>query len=177
MNTEKHLILVKGEDKTEKIKWCAYENGKWQVTFESGKTYSYGYHNVKWLKNPKLLNLDTTVVYENGQPISGVNNILDFGEYIRICFVTGRKRVYDRQEISIEQSNLKNTDDHNCFKYLKQLAAKISVKDEDDNSFLSRQYANLTFFRPKSVFAKYSYPTTLIILGLCHAPYFLLDLI
>lgn len=161
MNTEKHLILVKGEDKTENIKWCAYENGKWQVTFEGGKTYSYGYHNVKWLKNPVLLHSETTVVYENGQLISGIDKILIFGEYIRICFVTGHKRVFDRQEISIEQSDLKNTDDHNCFKYLKQLAAKISVKDEDDNSFLSRQYANLTYFRPKSVLAKYLYPTTL----------------
>ena len=50
MNTDMHLILVKGEEKTESISSCLYEDGKWQITFERGKTYSYNYLNVQWLK-------------------------------------------------------------------------------------------------------------------------------
>lgn len=70
MDTKKHLILVKNEDKTEAINYCKYENGKWQV----------------------------------------------------------------------------------------QLATVTNVKDEEDKSFLSRQYEKITFISPSSVLAKYLYP-------------------
>lgn len=66
-------------------------------------------------------------------------------EYKRICFVTGFKKNYHRNEITIEQRCLNNPAAHNCFEYLKKLAEKISVKDEDDRSFLSRQYAKLSY--------------------------------
>jgi len=102
LNIEKHLILVKGEDKTEAISRCTYENGKWNVEFHRDKVYPYNYLNVQWLKNPVSLDPATTVVYQNNQPLSGVKA-------------------------------------HNVFEYLKQLAEKISVTDEQDISFLSKQ--------------------------------------
>lgn len=123
MNIEKHLILVKGEDKTEAISSCKYENGKWHVTFAKGKTYSYNYLNVMWLKSPVILDSATTIVYENGHPLSGVKTIFDFGEYLRICFINGYQKVYPSREITVEQSCLKNTSASDCFAYLKELAA------------------------------------------------------
>lgn len=158
MNIEKHLILIKGEDKTEAISRCMYEDGKWQVTFAKNKTktYSYNYLNVQWFKNPVSLHPATTVVYQNNQPVSGIEKIFVFNDnYIRICFVTGYKKVYRRQEITIEKSCLNNPDVHNCFEYLKQLAEKVSVKDEEDSSFLSKQYEKITCISPRSVLAKY----------------------
>lgn len=131
MDIEKHLILLKGEDKTEKISRCIYEDGKYKVTFLKGKTYAYNYSNVQWLKNPVSLDSPTTVVYKDSQPVSGVDKILDFQEYKRICFVTGFKKVYHKKEITIEQSCLNNPDAQNCFEYLKKLAEKIRVKNED----------------------------------------------
>jgi len=47
LNIEKHLILIKGEDRTEDISRCRYENRKWQVEFATGKTYAYNYPNVQ----------------------------------------------------------------------------------------------------------------------------------
>jgi len=82
MNIEKHLILIKGEDKTEEISHCEYANGKWQVKFVRGRIYSYNYSSVQWLKNPVSFNGETTVVYENNQPLSGVDKIFDFGGYM-----------------------------------------------------------------------------------------------
>ncbi|GFP76376.1 hypothetical protein [Clostridium fungisolvens] len=57
MNIERNLIFIKGEDKTEKITYCKYNNGKYDVTF-TGKptTYSYNYSNVRWLSKPEELN-------------------------------------------------------------------------------------------------------------------------
>lgn len=163
LNIEKHLILVKGEDKTEAISRCVYEHGKWRVTFTNNpKTYSYNFLNVQWLKNPVSYNPAETVVYENNQPLSGVDKILVFNEgYIRICFVTGYKKLYRRHEITLEKSCLNNPDVNNCFEYLKQLTEKVSVKDEDDSSFLSKQYEKITCISPRSVLANYLHPAAI----------------
>lgn len=162
MNIEKHLILIKGEDKTEAISRCISEGGKWQVNFGTDKTYSYNYLNVQWFKDPVLLNPAKTVVYQNNQPVSGVEKIFVFNEeYIKICFVSGYKKVYHKQEITIEQSCLNNLHVHNCFEYLKELAKKVSIKDEEDISFLSKQYEKITYISPSSVLAKYLYPAAL----------------
>ena len=161
MNIEKHLILVKGEDKTEAISSCKYQNGKWHITFEKGKTYSYNYLNVVWLKNPVISDSAATIVYENSHPLSGVKMIYDFGEYIRICFETGYMKVYPSREITVEQSHLKNPRAHDCFAYLKQLAEKTSIKDEDNQSLLKKQYDKITFISPSSVLAKYLSPSVL----------------
>ena len=161
MNIEKHLILVKGEDKTEKISSCSYKEGKWQITFANGKPYSYNYLNVQCLKNPVVLDSATTLVYKDNQPLSRVDKIFDFGEYIRICFPNGYSKVYPRPEIRIEQSCLQNPQANNVFEYLKQLAEKVSVLDENDRSFLSKQYDKITCVSSSSVLAKYLHPTEL----------------
>lgn len=172
MNIEKHLILIKGEDKTEQISQCKYENGKWQVQFGQGKTYSYGYLNVQWLRDPVVHTGDATVVYQNKQPLSGVEKIYDFGEYIRICFVSGYKKVYGRGQITLSQSCLLNPYSRNVLKYLGELAEKVSVTDEDDSSFLSRQYAKLTWVSPDSALAKHLNPTALNSTGQVLMPIF-----
>ena len=163
MNIDKHLILIKGEDKTESISRCTYANGKWHVVFAKDKTYSYNYNynNVQWLKNPVSLDPATTVVYRSDQPLSGIKKILVFDDYIKICFVTGFKKVYRSHEITIEQSCLNNPDAHNSFEYLKQLADKVSVTTEEDIKFLSKQYEKITCVSPGSVLAKYLHPTAL----------------
>lgn len=161
MDIEKHLILLKGEDKTDQISSCVYEDGKYKVTFLQGKTYTYNYGNVLWFKNPVSLDSVTSVVYEDKHPISGVEKILDFEEYIRLLFVNDYQKVYHRNEITIEHSCLNNPDARNCFEYLKKLAEKVGVNDEEDHSFLSKQYSKLSFISSQSVLAQYLSPTPL----------------
>lgn len=162
MNIEKHLILIKDEDRTGDIRSCIYENGKWQVKFNNKeKMYSYNFNNVQYFNNPVALQSATTVVYQNNQPLSGVDKIFIFDDYVRVCFVTGYKKIYRRQEIKIEQSCLKNSDKLSTFEYLKLLSKVIKI-NEEDNSFLSNQYEKMTFVSPSSVLAKYLSITPLI---------------
>ena len=163
MNVEKHLILVKGEDRTEAISHCKYENGKWQVRFiGNDKIYPYSYLNVEWLKDPVSLFPETTVVYHNNQPLSGVSKILVFKDHIRLFFVSGYKKVYSRHELKLEQSCLQNQDVKNCFTYLKQLASIIRVTNEADDNFLSNQYEKISYISESSVLANYLCPNPLI---------------
>lgn len=156
MNIEKHLILVKGEDKTEQIDYCEYTNGKWQVIYHNNSTgYPYNYNNVVWYKNPKIVKQETCVVYDQDQPLSSITKILDFGDYYRIVFRTGYRKVYRRSSIIIEETCLTSKNAHDCFDYLKKLANHVSIKGEDDISFLSKQYNKLIIISPRSVLAVY----------------------
>lgn len=156
LNIEKHLILVKGEDKTDEIEYCEYNNGKWSVKYHNNyKVYTYSYPNLNWFHKPNTIDPEKNIVYYNNQPISGIINIIDFGQYVRLIFKTGYKKVYPRSSIAIEETCLSNNASHNCFEYLKKLADCISIKNEDDISFLSKQYARLTKISPRSVLAAY----------------------
>lgn len=156
MNIERHLILVKDEDKTEQISNCEYVNGKWQVVYHNNsKVYTYNFINVIWLRGPKVIWRENLIVYSNNQPISGIEKLIDFGKYIRLIFKTGYSRVYDRTSILIEESCLNNRDASNCFEYLSRLADHVSIRLENDISLLSKQYSKITTVSPRSVLSAY----------------------
>lgn len=156
MNVEHNLILIKNQDKTEQIDSCKYINHKWLIRFyNSNKVFTYNESNVVWLRNPNLIDHSASIVYVNNQPISGINFIQDFGKYIRLFFNSGYKKTYLSIDLTIEQTCLTNQKAYNCFDYLKTLANQVSVKFEEDMSFLSKQYNNLTTISPRSVLAAY----------------------
>lgn len=159
MNIEKNLILIKGEDKTEEIKYCKYENGKWHIQFiDNNKSYSYNYNNARWITDPVELNSTTTIIYENNKPISGVVKIFKFEDYIRLCFKTGYSKLYPISSVVIKETCLKNKNSNNCFEYLKQLSESVSTTLDDDSSFLSKQYKNIKNVSPRSVLAIFLNP-------------------
>lgn len=161
MNIEKNLILIKGEDKTEKVTYCKYTNGKYQVTFDNNKSYSYNYNNVKWISDPIEMNSETTILYENNQPISGINKIFKFDDYIRVCFKSGYTKLYPMHSLVIEETCLNKTGSSNCFEYLKKLSANINVSLDEEASFLSKQYNKTKSISPRSVLAAYLNPKEL----------------
>ena len=147
---------MKNQDKTIDIDLCKYENGKWMVRYQNNqKVYSYSYENVVLYKNPNILDHHTCMVYENNVPISGVITIIDFGDYVKLFFKSGAKKLYPKSNIFIEETSLIHKSAKNTFEYLKTLAQFISIKDDDDFSFLSKQYNSLTQISPRSVLAMY----------------------
>lgn len=157
MDLNKYLILIKNEDKTDQIDSCEFRNGKWHVQFRNTyKRYTYSEQNVVRYRNPNLLDPLNCIVYADGQPVSGIQAIHDFGKYIRVVFHSGFKKAYISSRIKIEVSCLSNNEAANCFGYLKNLADQVSVKPEDENlSFLSKQYNRMTAISPQSALAMY----------------------
>lgn len=156
MNIEKHLILIKGEDKTEEIYHCEGSNGKWRVIFKNNNTeYTYSFYNVEWHKFIRVINHETNIIYNNNQPLIGIEKMIDFGKYIKIIFKTGYTKIYDRSDIVIEETCLVNKAANDCFEYLRKLADYVSIKSEEDISFLSKQYNRVTTISPRSVLSAY----------------------
>ncbi|SFC94983.1 AAA domain-containing protein [Bacillus sp. UNCCL81] len=156
MNDDKDLILIKNMDKTEEIEFCELVKDKFEVKYRnSSKSYCYNSLNVCWYKDPKVYDPKKWLVYENNSPVNGVFTILDFGEYIKLKFQSGYKKLYKKSEIYIEETSLKNSSSKNIFEYLNKLGGQISVRDEREKSFLSQQYSKLEVISPRSVLSTY----------------------
>ena len=161
MNIEENLILIKNEDKTDKVISCEHSNGKYKITFDNNKIYTYNYQNVKWISHPVEINAETTIIYENNQPITGAVKIFKFEEHIKVCFKTGYKKLYHISNIKMEETCLVNKTSNSCFEYLKALAAKVSITTKDDSSFLGKQYNRIKNISPRSVLSAYLTPQEL----------------
>lgn len=156
LNIESQLVLVKNEDKTEKIDCIKYASKTWQIKYlSSPKVYSYSYSNVVRYENPIIIEQEKVMIFEKDKPLSGIGKLLDFGDYIRIIFKNGFSKVYPASSIIIEENRLGNQAVQSCFSYLKALAEQVSVKDEGDLSFLSKQFNYLTEVSPRSVLSAY----------------------
>jgi len=155
LNIEENLILIKGEDKTERVIFCVNNNGKCSVTFDNNKIYTYSCINVKWFRNPIEINTETTIIYENNGPIAGVIKIFKFDEHIRVCFKSGYKKIYKISDIVMEETSLNNKTSNNCFDYLKKLAESIGSTLKDESRFLSNQYNKIKNISPRSVLSAY----------------------
>ncbi|NFF82339.1 DUF2726 domain-containing protein [Clostridium botulinum] len=157
MNIEKNLVFLNGKDKTEQIKYCKYDSGKYKITFNNtDKVYTYGYNSVQWFNNVIEYAPEDNIIYEENSPISGVIKIIEFdGQYIRVIFKNGYNKLYSKSQIRIEKSCLKSKISSSCFDYLKKLSNCVSITTDDGISLLSKQYNKLNKVSKESVLAKY----------------------
>ena len=82
MDERKHLILLKGQNKTKNIRFIKpNEQGKgYDISFGDGKTYTYGYTSVIWLQEPDVKNPQLYRIRANGKSIDKIDGIFVFGE-------------------------------------------------------------------------------------------------
>jgi len=79
-----------------------------------------------------------------------------FGKYIRIFNTNGYSRLYKRSDLQFEQNCINHNKVKNCLSYLKELSNIVSIKfDEDEESYLRKQYNNITTINSNSVLATY----------------------
>lgn len=137
MNTRHNMIIIKGEIKTAEIRSCRYNENtaKWDVTFRDGRTYSYGYLNVEWLKEPVILNPNLYRISREGREFFDITAIYVFKNsyesYWHICFGNGSERDYLRSDLNIVESCLTQRQSANVFEYIKQIAGLSDIKNEE----------------------------------------------
>ncbi len=157
INIENDLILIKGEDRTKDISSCVLENDKYIIKFGKGQPYTYNYNKVQWLKGPECFCGSSVVAYQDNIPLSGVDKIYDFGEYIKIFFTYHNySEVYKSQDLEVKFSCLDDQKAKKILEYLKQIAECIKADGDKEDGFLAKQYEkHLSFVSPDSVLAKY----------------------
>jgi len=143
MDARKHLIIIKGKDQTDSVANFQFRNGKCEVVYTSApnKTYSFQSSNVEILPLKKKIDPAQVIVIANGQAISGIDEILDFGGYYRIVRNGKRDLSFYRSEVQFQQNCLADGKNQEAFQYFKETAAAISLVAENGINILSRVHS------------------------------------
>lgn len=167
MNTRYNMVLIKGEIKTSEITSCVYnkDKGKWDVEFNNGKTYEYGYPNVEKLKDPTVLNPNIYHISREGREFFGITAIYVFKganeTYWHICFDKDKERDYRQSDLHIVESCLSQRESANVFEYIKQIANLSDIKNKrTGEKLLSKRFEKI-FVGNDVALAKYLNPSSL----------------
>ena len=160
MDARKHLIIIKGKDQTDSVASFQFHDGKCEVVYTSApnKTYSFQSSNVEILPLKKKIDPAQVIVIANGQAISGIDEILDFGGYYRIVRNGKRDLSFYRSEVQFQQNCLADGKNQEAFQYFKETAAAISLVAENGINILSMQYDKIRQVSEDTVLASYLAP-------------------
>ena len=160
MDARKHLIIIKGKDQTDSVASFQFHDGKCEVVYTSApnKSYSFQGSNVKILPLQKKIDPAQVIVTANGQTISEIDELLDFGGYYRIVRNGKKDLSFRRSEVQFQQNCLADGKNLEAFQYFKETAAAISLVTENDINILSIQYNKITQVSEDTVLANYLTP-------------------
>lgn len=168
MNTRYNMVIIKGEIKTPEIMSCIYnrDTKKWDVKFNNGKTYSYGYSNVEKLTGPTVLNPNMYRISREGREFFDIADIYVFHStyesYWHICFGNGSERDYRQGDLNIVESCLNQSQAASVFEYIKQIAGMSDIKNEDTGEkLLPKRFEKISFVGNEVALAKYLNPSSL----------------
>ena len=168
MNTRYYMVIIKGEIKTSEIMSCVYNRNtqEWDVKFNTGKTYSYAYSNVKKLTKPDVLNPNMYRISRDGREFFAIKSIYVFRSkyesYWHICFGDGSERDYHRSDLHIIESCLNQGPSSNVFEYIKQIADLSNIRNEETGEkLLYNRLAEISFVDSDVALAKYLNPSLL----------------
>ena len=175
MDTRNYMVIIKGEIKTSEIMSCVYnrDTQKWDVKFNNGKTYSYAYSNVEWLKDPQVLNPEMYRISREGRDFFDIRAIYVFRSvyesYWHICFGDGSERDYCQRELHIVESCLREKQSANVFEYIKQIAGLSDIRNEETGEkLLSKRFDKISFVGSDVALAKYLNPSSVQVSKMGH---------
>lgn len=156
MDLNSIMILINGEDKTSSINSIQYKNDfKILIKFKNNSnTYSYNKENVVILDNPKIIELDGSVAYIDGNPINDPKFIIDFGLFIRVIDCNKRSITIKKDQFSVLKNGAENKDAQSILDYLRDISKYISDNSSEE-SFLNKQMNDIKFVHPESVLSCY----------------------
>ena len=125
MDARKHLIIIKGKDQTDSVASFQFHDGKCEVVYTSApnKTYSFQSSNVEIVSLQKEINPAQVIVTANGQTISGIDELLDFGGYYRIVRNGKKDLSFRRSEVQFQQNCLAEGKNQAAFETAKRMLA------------------------------------------------------
>lgn len=149
-----HLILLKGEDKTEEVSSFKYEKGRpfVIVTFRNGSTFRYSSSHFAVYKGAETVLLDGKALLLDDSLRMDAYGVQKFGAYTRVIFTDGSYRTVHSKQIRItDQVVCKSRDG---FQYLCEIAEKIGLMVEGRN-ILKLNYDKVKEIRGNSVLRDY----------------------
>ena len=160
MDPRKRLIIIKGKGQTDSVASFRFHDERCEVVYTSApnKTYDFQSGNVEILPLQKKIDPAQVIVTANGQTISGMDELLDFGAYYRIVRSGKKDLSFRRSEVQLRQNCLTDGKNKEAFQYFKETAAAISLVAENGINILSMQYDKIQQVSEDAVLASYLAP-------------------
>lgn len=156
MNVHKYLIIVKGADRTDSVESYNFENGKCYIKFFNNENiYPYDESNVQVFNLQNEIDPKSVIVNVDGEQITGIEIILDFGAFYRI-FRKGKKDLlYSCDKVQFFHNCLSDPKTGDLFEYFKKIAESVSLVTENGFNILGDQYQKIKHVQDNTVLSSY----------------------
>jgi len=106
-----------------------------------------------------ISNNDFKIFLKGVDETNTVESYQYMGMKCRVTFRNGKSFDYNSNNVKITESCLKRQEANDCFMYLSELARVVGISSEMEDgrlvNFLDRNYSNINFVDPESVFGEY----------------------
>jgi len=155
MNPNSNLVIIKGENKTLRVKYIRNEYNKSYVTFSNGKQFPYNRNNVLWLRNPIELDLSDSQIYHEDKKIQVPVKLLKFNDWYSLIYSDTYMEAYHKSMIKVTQYKLSERTGLDIWSYYKELSKNISLVLEDGRALLESKYEKIKSIDPNTLLASY----------------------
>lgn len=160
MNSQKYLVLIKGEDKTEEI--LNYDRDRYyiHVNYKNAENmYTYSKKDFEFYKDPVEIDMKKSKIYLNQGYVYNIVKVLKFDRHYRIFFENNSTIVVGENDINIVQNDDKMVVSSNKFEYFKEISKIVSVRTEEGIGLLTKEYEKINFIEKDTALYKYITPS------------------
>ena len=109
MDSKKYMLLINGQDKTDSVASFRFQDGMCDVVYSSApKPYHYRAEKVQLLKVQSRIDPSQFIITVDGNPLSQVDEILDFGPFYRFLRTGKRALTYPKGQVELQKNCLTN---------------------------------------------------------------------
>ena len=156
MDIKKYMLLVNGQDKTDSVASFHFQNGMCEGVYTSSpKSYRYHAGKVRLLKVQNHITPSEFIITVDGNPLSQVDEILDFGPFYRFLRNEKKALTYPKGRVELQKNCLTNQKQAGVFEYFKETAAAVSLVAEGGLNILSAQYERIKSVSDATVLSCY----------------------
>ena len=160
MDVTKYLVIIDGEEKTNKLTFCNRTPFGFSVKYNtSKKAYEYTDPNrIQYYETQDELDPALHSISKNGKKFFAVERIINFGPYLRIYFNGKLPRLYKSHELDIKISGIAPANAMNRFNYLKELSKIVSITTDEGKKILFDKFEKIEFVEPDAILSSYLNP-------------------
>lgn len=156
MDSKNYMLLINGQDKTDSVASFSFQDDMCEVVYVSSpKPYRYRAEKVQLLEVQSRIEPSQFIVAVNGNPLSQIDEILDFGPFYRFLRVGKNTLTYPKGQVEFQKNCLTDQKQADAFAYFKETAAAVSLVAEGGLNILSAQYERIKSVSDATVLSCY----------------------
>lgn len=159
MNSQKYLILIRGEDKTEDI--LNYDRDKYYIHINyknADKLYTYSKNDFEFYKDPIEIDMQKNRICLDQGYTYNIVMVLKFDRHYKIFFENNSSIIVEENDVNIVQNDDKMVVSSNKFEYFKEISKIVSVRTEEGVGLLTKEYEKINFIEKDTALYKYITP-------------------